>query len=170
MNQAVSISGQPYSSLPNAFKYRTEFNPSCSCKAAGQTWSDALKSIDDKAAAEQQGDIIVTEESAKKMSQPRAADGRRRRRAKKGAAPATTAPARRRLRPSHRHPHAGPQPTPAGKGQADPFGRPDLHPRALISSVLPLERFRRSAAGARHQRLVRFGSALPGSRNLLVMG
>jgi hypothetical protein len=70
MNQAVSISGQLYTSLPNAFRFRQEFNPSCSCKAAGQTWSDALKSIDDKAAAEQQGDIIVTEESAKKMSRP----------------------------------------------------------------------------------------------------
>lgn len=68
MNQAVSISGQPYSTSPNAFRFRQEFNPSCSCKAPGQTWSDALKSIDDKAAAEQQGDIIVTEESAKKMS------------------------------------------------------------------------------------------------------
>ena len=70
ISQAVSITGQPYSALPNAFKYRTEFNPSCACKAAGQTWSDALKSIDDTAAAQQQGDIIVTEESAKKMSQP----------------------------------------------------------------------------------------------------
>src|ERR1700674_2329370 len=70
MNQAVSISGQPYSSSPNAFRFRQEFNPSCACKAAGQTWSDALKAIDDKAAAEQQGDIIVTEESAKKMSRP----------------------------------------------------------------------------------------------------
>src|SRR5436309_9840715 len=70
MNQAVSISGQPYSAMPNAFRYRNEFVPSCSCKAIGQTWSDALKSIDDKAAAEQQGDIIVTEESAKKMQRP----------------------------------------------------------------------------------------------------
>src|SRR5947208_6357105 len=70
INQAVSINGQPYTSSPNAFRYRQEFNPSCACKAAGQTWSDALKSIDDKAAAEQQGDIIVTEESAKKMSRP----------------------------------------------------------------------------------------------------
>src|SRR5437764_1873470 len=88
MNQAVSISGQPYSALPNAFKYRTEFNPSCACKAAGQTWSDALKSVDDKAAVEQQGDIIVTEESAKKMqqrAQPQPAKGTS---AKKGAAPA----------------------------------------------------------------------------------
>jgi hypothetical protein len=70
MNQAVSTSGQPYTSSPNAFRFRQEFNPSCACKAAGQTWSDALKTIDDKAAAEQQGDIIVTEESAKKMSRP----------------------------------------------------------------------------------------------------
>ncbi len=90
MNQAVSISGQPYSTSPNAFRFRQEFNPSCSCKAPGQTWSDALKSIDDKAAAEQQGDIIVTEESAKKMSRapvkPAPASARR------GTAAATTAP------------------------------------------------------------------------------
>jgi hypothetical protein len=87
ISQAVSINGQPYSSSPNAFRYRQEFNPSCSCKAAGQTWSDALKSIDDKAAAEQQGDIIVTEESAKKMSRPLAAPAAA---MKKGAAPAGT--------------------------------------------------------------------------------
>jgi Protein of unknown function (DUF2865) len=89
MNQAVSINGQPYASSPNAFHYRQEFNPSCSCKAPGQTWSDALKSIDDKAAAEGQGDIIVTEESAKKMSRPlsKAAPAA----AKKGSTPANPA-------------------------------------------------------------------------------
>jgi Protein of unknown function (DUF2865) len=69
INQAVSINGAPYTALPNAFKFRTEFNPSCACKAPGQSWSEALKSIDDKAEAAQQGDIIVTEESAKKMQQ-----------------------------------------------------------------------------------------------------
>ncbi|MBV9560652.1 MAG: DUF2865 domain-containing protein [Bradyrhizobium sp.] len=68
INQAVSNTGQPYTSLQNAFRFRTEFNPSCSCKAPGQTWADALKSIDDKSGAEQ-GDITVTEESAKKMQQ-----------------------------------------------------------------------------------------------------
>ena len=88
MNQAVSINGQPYSSSPNAFRYRQEFNPSCACKAAGQTWSEALKTIDDKASAEQQGDIIVTEESAKKMS--RAPTKGAAAAAKKGAAPAGT--------------------------------------------------------------------------------
>jgi len=93
MNQAVSINGQPYSALPNAFKFRSEFNPSCSCKAAGQTWSDALKSVDDKASVEQQGDIIVTEESAKKMQQQKMQQGKGAPpAAKKGApAPGTTA-------------------------------------------------------------------------------
>jgi Protein of unknown function (DUF2865) len=88
INQAVSITGQPYSSLPNAFKFRTEFNAACACKAAGQTWSEALKSIDDRASVEQ-GDIIVTEESAKRMqqrAQPKAPPPPP---AKKGATPAT---------------------------------------------------------------------------------
>ena len=90
MNQAVSINGQPYSAMQNAFRFRNEYVPSCSCKAVGQTWSDALKSIDDKATAEQQGDIIVTEESAKKMSQPPSKTAPAAAK-KKGAAPATTA-------------------------------------------------------------------------------
>ena len=88
ISQATSINGQSYTSLPNAFKFRTEFNPSCACKAAGQTWSDALKSVDDKAAVEQQGDIIVTEESAKKMQQQRAQPAKATPAAKKGAVPA----------------------------------------------------------------------------------
>ena len=93
MTQAVSISGQPYASSPNAFRYRQEFNPSCSCKAAGQTWSDALKSIDDKAAAEQQGDIIVTEESAKKMAMPKAPQAPVKKGTAKGATAAAPDPA-----------------------------------------------------------------------------
>jgi uncharacterized protein DUF2865 len=92
INQAVSISGQPYTALPNAFKFRSEFNPSCSCKAAGQTWSDALKTIDEKAEAAQQGDIIVTEESAKRMQQ-RSQQQPAPKSAKKGAAPQAGAPA-----------------------------------------------------------------------------
>jgi len=96
MNQAVSTTGQPYTALPTAFKFRASHDPTCSCKAAGQTWSDALKSVDDKAMLEQQGDIIVTEESARKMQQqkmqtqqPKGAPAAA---AKKGApAPATAA-------------------------------------------------------------------------------
>ena len=94
MNQAVSTSGAPYTALPNAFRYRQEFTPTCACKAAGQTWSDALKNVDDKAISEQQGDIIVTEESAKKMARPQQASPKSA--AKKGAPPpaaAATTPA-----------------------------------------------------------------------------
>ena len=69
INQAVSTSGQTYSSSPNAFRFRQEFTASCQCKAAGQTWSEALKNIDDRSSAAQ-GDIIVTEEQAKRLSQP----------------------------------------------------------------------------------------------------
>jgi hypothetical protein len=70
INSAVSLTGLPYSQSPNAFKYRQTYDKSCSCKAPGQTWSDALKNIDDRAAAAQQGDIIVTDDRSKKMAQP----------------------------------------------------------------------------------------------------
>ena len=95
INQAVSVNGQPYTALPNAFRFRTEFNPTCSCKAPGQTWSDALKSIDEKAEAEQQGDIIVTEESAKKMQRPppKGATATAKKGATVPATPASTPPA-----------------------------------------------------------------------------
>lgn len=101
MNRAVSINGQPYSSLPNAFKYRQSFNPSCSCKPQGQSWAEALKSVDDRGASAAQGDIIVTDERAKQMSRPRNAQGRSTRPAEdskagtpaSGASSAATAPA-----------------------------------------------------------------------------
>jgi Protein of unknown function (DUF2865) len=116
MNQAVSISGQPYSAMPNAFRYRNEFVPSCSCKAAGQTWSDALKSIDEKAAAEQQGDIIVTEESAKKMSQPPQQKVPAAAKKKGGTAPAAAA-----ITPP---PEPAPAPAPASPEPAPAKDRP----------------------------------------------
>jgi hypothetical protein len=79
--QATSIGGQPYSALPNAFKYRQEFNAACSCKRPGQTWADALG----KDEAVESGDIVVTEDRAKQMAQPPAQKGQ-----PKGRAPAAT--------------------------------------------------------------------------------
>jgi len=90
INQAVSISGQTYSSSPNAFRFRQEFTASCQCKAPGQTWSDALKNIDDRASAAQ-GDIIVTEEQAKRLSQPPGAKAPAGQKKGATAAPATAA-------------------------------------------------------------------------------
>jgi hypothetical protein len=86
MTQAVSANGRLYTELPNAFAYRKQFNPSCSCKPAGQTWADALKQLDDQTI--ERGDIVVnTEERAKQLSQPQTdAQGKPLRPAPKGAA------------------------------------------------------------------------------------
>jgi hypothetical protein len=70
MNQAVSVTTQqPYSSLPNAFRYRTSLDQSCSCKRPGETWSQALKNIEDTSV--EQGDIVVNDQKARQLSAPR---------------------------------------------------------------------------------------------------
>ena len=128
INQAVSISGQPYSALPNAFKFRTEFNPSCACKAAGQTWSDALKSVDDKAAVEQQATSSSPRRARRRCSSARS---RRAppppppRRAQRPPAP----PPRRLQQPPQ---PIRPPPPPTRKG--GPHGRPDLHPAEAVDA------------------------------------
>lgn len=84
IQNAISRStGQPYLSLPNAGKFQRSFDAACTCKAQGQSWSQALKEAElllDK----RKGDVIVTEQRAAELSRPRAerADPRRR-----GAAP-----------------------------------------------------------------------------------
>ena len=67
--QAVASNGRVYKDLPNAFHYRREFSPSCSCKQPGQSWADALGQTRDSTI--ERGDIVVTEERAKALSQPR---------------------------------------------------------------------------------------------------
>jgi len=68
VSQAVSSAGKPYAQLPNAFRYRQEFNAACSCKKPGQSWGEALGPNDPTL---ERGDIIVTEEKAKALSQPK---------------------------------------------------------------------------------------------------
>ena len=104
-----------YSELPNAFSYRKQFNPACSCRAPGQSWAEALRQLDDQTI--ERGDIVVTEEKARLLSQPRAdAQGKpirldaspaRPAAAPKGGGPKSAAAAptvrpRRRLRPHPR--------------------------------------------------------------------
>ena len=68
MSQAVSINGQPYTELPNAFRYRKEYSAACSCRRPGQSWADALKNADDASTLEA-GDIVVTDQNSKTLSQ-----------------------------------------------------------------------------------------------------
>jgi hypothetical protein len=69
VSQAVSTSGQPYSSLPNAFRYRQTVDNTCSCRNPGESWAQALKNLDDNTV--EQGDIVVNEQRARALSQPR---------------------------------------------------------------------------------------------------
>jgi hypothetical protein len=69
ISQAVSLNGQPYTELPNAFRYRKEFTgAACSCRRPGQSWADALKNADDASTLEA-GDIVVTDQNSKTLSQ-----------------------------------------------------------------------------------------------------
>jgi hypothetical protein len=69
INQATNITTQqPYTALPTAFKYRQAFDNACTCKPQGQTWSQAMKGVEDQVEA---GDVVVTPERAKQLSQPR---------------------------------------------------------------------------------------------------
>jgi hypothetical protein len=69
INQATSTTtGQPYTALPNAFRHRQTFDQSCSCRRPGETWSQALKHLDEQV---ERGDIVVNEERARQLSQPR---------------------------------------------------------------------------------------------------
>jgi hypothetical protein len=93
MDQAVSISGQAYTALPNAFRYRKEVVNGCSCRAPGQSWADALKNADDATTLES-GDIVVNDRNAKILSQPPKQPG------KAGAISATVKPAAMTSTPS----------------------------------------------------------------------
>lgn len=81
--QAMAQDGSTYANLPTAFAYRKALNPSCTCKAAGQTWADALKHLDDSTI--ERGDIVVTEEESRRLSRP--VDPKGRPVTPKGAAP-----------------------------------------------------------------------------------
>jgi hypothetical protein len=68
MEQAVTTSGQQYTALPNAFRYRKELVAGCSCRKPGESWADTLRNTDDASTLES-GDIVVTDKNAKALSQ-----------------------------------------------------------------------------------------------------
>jgi hypothetical protein len=96
MEQAVATEGgQAYTALPNAFHYRKEFTPTCSCRKPGQSWADALRDADDSSTL-QGGDIVVTDQNAKTLSQapqPKPVKGAAQPAATPVAAAPTSAPA-----------------------------------------------------------------------------
>jgi hypothetical protein len=70
---AVSVDGSvPYSTLPNAFKYRKIYDQSCSCRRPGQSWTEALAEAEKILAVNGRSDALVTEQKAQELSRPKA--------------------------------------------------------------------------------------------------
>jgi hypothetical protein len=71
IDQAVSINGERYVDSPNALKYRTTFDSTCSCRQRGQSWADALANAEQMLGDQRRSDIIVTPEKSEELSRPK---------------------------------------------------------------------------------------------------
>ena len=69
IDEAVSLTGQRYSALPNAGKFQQSSESECSCRRAGQTWADALHAAEARY-GHGSHDILVTQEASDRMSRP----------------------------------------------------------------------------------------------------
>lgn len=69
IDEAVSSTGEPYDSLPNAHKFEHAYDASCSCRAPGQSWAEALARAEAKYGRHSH-DIFVTAEIAERLSHP----------------------------------------------------------------------------------------------------
>jgi hypothetical protein len=69
IDDAVSANGEPYANLSNAHKFEQTFDASCSCRAPGQSWAEALAAAEAKY-GHHPHDTIVTEEQSLRMSRP----------------------------------------------------------------------------------------------------
>jgi hypothetical protein len=72
INTAVSLDGDtPYSDLPNALRFETNFDPACTCKPAGQSWAEALAGAEQMLGRERKSDIVVTPEKSAELAKPK---------------------------------------------------------------------------------------------------
>jgi Protein of unknown function (DUF2865) len=69
IDEAVSSTGEPYSSLPNAHKFEQSYEPACSCRAPGQSWAEALAAAEAKYGRHSR-DVPISVEAAERMSRP----------------------------------------------------------------------------------------------------
>jgi hypothetical protein len=70
IERAASQGGKAYTDLQNASVYERSLVPSCSCKAPGQTWAQALAHAE-ALLDRRKGDMIVTAEKAEELSRPK---------------------------------------------------------------------------------------------------
>lgn len=71
LKHAAAVKGsRAYTSLANAFKFRKEFVPNCSCKPEGKTWAQSLAKAESML-VRHKGDIFVTPMQAEALSRPK---------------------------------------------------------------------------------------------------
>ncbi|PPD43728.1 MAG: hypothetical protein CTY15_09265 [Methylocystis sp.] len=70
LESAISVNGEPYADHPNAHKFEKVYDPSCGCKAQGQSWVEALAEAERILAERNKKDQMVTAEQAEQMSRP----------------------------------------------------------------------------------------------------
>lgn len=70
ITDAVSINGQPYTSLANALKYRRSVDHACTCRPPGKSWAETLAPAE-RLISSSRRDVIVTPEKAEELSRPR---------------------------------------------------------------------------------------------------
>ncbi len=69
LESAIGADGLPYTSLPNAFRYRTTFDPTCSCRREDESWAEALSGAQ-RMIGSREGDILVDTALARELSLP----------------------------------------------------------------------------------------------------
>ncbi|MCA0424093.1 MAG: DUF2865 domain-containing protein, partial [Proteobacteria bacterium] len=69
LRQAATASGERYTALDTAFRYRKERDASCSCKSDGQSWAEVLKPVD-PLIKHGKDDVIVTPEKSLELARP----------------------------------------------------------------------------------------------------
>ena len=70
LKYAATIKGnRAYAAMKNAFKFRTNFEPGCTCKREGQGWAQSLAKAE-RMLFRHKGDIFVTPMQAEALSRP----------------------------------------------------------------------------------------------------
>jgi Protein of unknown function (DUF2865) len=69
IDEAVSLTGEPYSHLPNAGKFEQSYEQACSCRPLGKSWAEALAAAEAKYGRHSR-DVPISVEVAERMSRP----------------------------------------------------------------------------------------------------
>ena len=73
IEQAVSPDGDAYTDLPNALKFQKSYDATCSCKARGQSWVEALAEAERVLGTTSRSDIVVTPQKSDELARPNSA-------------------------------------------------------------------------------------------------